>query len=164
MPYRWHHQGEQAQLRLWPHRALAPRGFVGFIGATAALFCLPLLATLGTPGLWMVLPFVAGTLALIWWALRRSGRDGAQTFEILQLSPDRVTLTRHDPGGRVQSWQANPYWVRLECHESAGPVPDYLTLQGNGRMVEIGAFLSPAERQALRGELARALARPGAAP
>jgi uncharacterized membrane protein len=38
-------------------------------------------------------------------------------------------------------------------------VPQYLTLSGNGREVEIGAFLSEEERLALYPELTAALAR-----
>jgi uncharacterized membrane protein len=37
-------------------------------------------------------------------------------------------------------------------------VPNYLTLKGNGREVEIGAFLSEPERLTLRRELMAALA------
>jgi uncharacterized membrane protein len=37
-------------------------------------------------------------------------------------------------------------------------VPYYVTLNGNGRRVEIGAFLSEDERRALHGELASELA------
>ena len=43
-------------------------------------------------------------------------------------------------------------------HQQGGPVPWYVTLTGNGRTVEIGAFLSEYERRVLYGELASALA------
>jgi uncharacterized membrane protein len=36
-------------------------------------------------------------------------------------------------------------------------VPQYLTLRGNGREVELGAFLSEDERVSLREELRKAL-------
>ena len=38
-------------------------------------------------------------------------------------------------------------------HETGGPVPNYVTLSGNGREVEIGAFLSEDERVELFSEL-----------
>ena len=38
-------------------------------------------------------------------------------------------------------------------HETGGPVPHYVTLSGNGREVEIGAFLSEEERVELFSEL-----------
>ncbi len=147
-----------ARLRLWPHRSLNARGFVWFIGLTAAMIALPLVALLGSPALWGLLPFVLAAIAGVWWALRRSARDG-QLSEVLTLWRDRVELVRTDPNGRHQSWQAEPYWVRVEMHKVGGPVEHYLTLKGGGREVEIGAFLSPDERVALSGELRTELER-----
>jgi uncharacterized membrane protein len=40
-------------------------------------------------------------------------------------------------------------------YDTDGPVPHYVTLQGAGREVEIGAFLSEDERCALYDELRR---------
>lgn len=141
-----------ARLHLWPYRSLPKRGFVIFIGVTAALAALPLLAVVGSKVLWGVLPFLMLAVAGIWWALQRSYRD-AEIVEDLVLTPDRITLTRHGPHGRRQDWQANPHWVRLVVHPSGGPVPNYLTLTGGPREVELGAFLSEGERLTLARDL-----------
>lgn len=146
------------QLLLWPNRSLPARGFAGFIGLTCALIALPLLAVLGTPVLWGLLPFFVLTVGGLWIALRRNYADGRLTEEFTLWS-DRVTLVRTDPRGRRQDWEANPYWVRVALRESGGPVENYLTLKGGGREVEIGAFLSPDERRALRDRLEQALRR-----
>lgn len=153
MPYEWlpPESGED-RLQLWPHRSLTQRGFVWFIGATAALIAVPLVGILGSPVLWALLPFLLGTIWAIWFALRKNGRD-RDIVEDLRLSSKRITLVRHGPKGRRQDWEANPYWVRVTLHETGGPVPNYLTLKGDGREVELGAFLSEDERIALRGEL-----------
>jgi uncharacterized membrane protein len=153
MPYEWlpPQDGEQ-HLHLWPHRSLTQRGFVGFVGLTAALIVVPLVANLGSPVLWALLPFLLGTIWAIWFALRKNGRD-RDIVEDLALTPDRITLVRHGPRGQRQAWEANPYWVRVTLHETGGPVPNYLTLKGEGRVVELGAFLSEAERIALREDL-----------
>lgn len=131
---------------LWPHRSLSRRGFVWFIGTTAALLLVPLLTQLGHPALWALLPFLLGAVAAIWLALRRSYRTDS---EELALSPDEIRITRHRPGKPDQTWAANPFWVRPALHRSGGPVPDYLTLTGNGRTVELGAFLTQQERRDL---------------
>ena len=143
------------ELRLWPHRSMPLPGFAGFFGATAALAALPLLAVLGSPVLWGLLPFVALALSGLWWAIRSTYRS-AEVLEEMRLWPDRVELVRHEPRGE-RSWAANPHWVRTALHTKGGPVPHYLTLSGSGRTVEIGAFLSADERIALRPEIEDAL-------
>jgi uncharacterized membrane protein len=146
------------RLLLWPHRSLPAQGFVAFIGVTCALIALPLIAVLGTPVLWGMLPFFALTVGGLWLALRRNYADGRMTEEF-NLWSDRVTLVRTTPRGQRLNWEANPYWVRVALRENGGPVENYLTLQGGGREVEIGAFLSPEERLSLRETLERALSR-----
>lgn len=160
MPYRWSTSAlPPAQtLTLWPHQALGPRGLVGFISITAVMFLLPLASQLGHPGLWVLLPFLTLALAGVWAALARNHKDRLIT-EVLTLTPTLVTLTRTGPRGKRQSWEANPHWVRLTLHPTAGPVPQYLTLTGNQREVELGAFLTEEERVALKQDLERRLAR-----
>lgn len=157
MPYQWlPPDGETQRLHLWPHRSLTQRGFVWFIGLTAALISVPLLATFGSPVLWALLPFLGAAVWGIWFALRKNGRD-RDIVEDLTLAPDRMTLVRHGPRGQRQDWQANPHWVRVDCHAEGGPVPDYLVLKGGPREVELGAFLSQEERLALRRDLTNRL-------
>ncbi len=158
MPYHWSPpQTEPQRLTLWPHRSLSPRGRAIFIGLTAALFLLPLLTQIGHPGLWMLLPFLLTALAALAYALDRNTKDRAIT-ESLTLTPTGITLIREGPRARTQSWQANPHWVRLTLHPTAGPVPNYLTLSGAGREVELGAFLTEGERIALKSDLETRLA------
>ena len=64
MPYEWlPPDGATQRLHLWPHRSLNQRGFVWFIGLTAALIALPLFGVIGSPVVWALLPFL---LAAIW--------------------------------------------------------------------------------------------------
>ncbi|WP_114966025.1 DUF2244 domain-containing protein [Alkalilacustris brevis] len=143
-----------AVLHLWPHRSLPARGFVLFIALTCGLVAVPLLAVLGTPVLWGLLPFVVLVIGGVWYAIQRNYRDG-QVLEELSLWSDHLRLQRHGPRGQRREWEANPYWTRLHLHEKDGPVENYLTIEGAGREVELGAFLSPKERrelfEALRG-------------
>lgn len=159
MPYQWFQADRTtASLHLWPYRSLPKRGFVWFIAVTAALFALPVLAYLGTAVLWVLLAFALCALAAIWAALQRSYQDG-EILEVLSLSDDLITLIRHGPRGKRQDWQARPHWVRLTLYPDQGPVPNYLTLRGNQREVELGRFLSEDERKALHQELIARLAR-----
>jgi hypothetical protein len=116
------------------------------------MLALPLITQIGHPGLWVLLPCLLAALGGLWAALSRNARDRALR-EDLTLSVDAVTLTRHGPRRQRQDWQANPHWLRLTLHDTGGPVPQYLTLSGGGRVVELGAFLTEAERVALKAEI-----------
>ncbi|MBN2739478.1 MAG: DUF2244 domain-containing protein [Rhodobacteraceae bacterium] len=168
MPYRWIEtaptEGQAAgapatELHLWPYRSLPRKGFVIFIVIFVTLISLPLFAVLGRVELWWLLPFIMATVAGVWWAISASYRTG-EVREVLSFSPQKLRLIRRDPG-RVEprDWEANPHWVRVEMHVKGGPVPNYLTLRGGPREVEIGAFLTPEERRELQGELTRHIAK-----
>ncbi|QEW19365.1 hypothetical protein LA6_001549 [Marinibacterium anthonyi] len=154
MPYRWTDTDgpDTREMHLWPHQSMTPKGFVLFIGVTFALLLLPLLPLLGTFLLWALLPFLMLALAGVWLAITANQRR-ARVLEVLTLTQDMARLTRTNPRGDVQQWESNRYWARPELHVHGGPVPNYVTLKGAGREVEIGAFLSEAERKALYGEL-----------
>ncbi len=157
MPYEWTNaQDNTAELHLWPYRSLPRRGMVWFIGLTAALLALPALVLIGSPLLWGMLPFLLAAVAAIWAAIQRSYRDG-EIVEVLRLGQEAASLTRHGPRRRRQDWQANPHWVQVTLHPTGGPVPQYLTLRGAGREVELGAFLTLEERVALAEQLRQRL-------
>lgn len=155
MPYEWQDEGDTSRLTARPFRSLPRQGFVWVIGLTAAALTLPLLAVIGTKLLWGLLPFAALAVLGIWIGLQRSYRSG-ETREDLEITPDRLTLIRRDPGRPDRSWQTNPYWVRATLRD--GPVEDYLTLTDGQREIELGAFLTPDERRTLHGQLLRRLA------
>ncbi len=157
MPYRWDPSETTTRLTLWPHRSLTPAGFVWFLGLSAALLTLPLVSLLGTPALWAVLGFASVILAAVWAAINRNAADRAVT-EDLTLTADRVTLVRRGPRLPEQRWEARPPGVQVIVHPRAGPVPNYVTLRGGPREVELGAFLDAEERLVLSRELRAALA------
>ncbi len=147
-----------AAARIWPHRSLPLTGFAWLIGFTFCMILIPTIPLLGTPVFWGLLPFVMGAVALLYALVMRNYRDG-DVVEELTLWSDRMSLVRHNPRGPDQSWEANPHWVRLFLHADKGPVRNYITLRGGNREVELGAFLSPEEREALYGDLDRLLKR-----
>ncbi len=159
MPYQWTQNDDTTKLAAWPYRSLSNRGFSVMILSTAGLLLLPLLAVIGSPVLWGLLPFLLIAVSALWIGLRRSDHD-AKILEELTITADAIHLVRHNPRGPAQIWDAIPYWTRAEIHASGGPVEHYITLKGNGpRTVELGSFLSAAERKALFGELKDALTR-----
>ena len=159
MPYSWITPPPAAadtearcEMHLWPHQSLPPQGYARFIGVTALLIALPLLSFAGSIVFWGLLPFLLLALFGLKYALDRNRRD-AQVIEVLTLDATEARLERRNANGTQQSWQCNRYWVTVELHPKDGPVPNYVTLRGGGREVEIGAFLSEDERKALYDEL-----------
>ncbi|SPH18490.1 hypothetical protein DEA8626_02029 [Defluviimonas aquaemixtae] len=146
----------RAELHLWPFRSLPRRGFVLFIAVTAAMLAIPLVAVLGTVVLWGLLPFMVAAVMGVWWALSRSYREG-ELVEILTVASDRIEIVRRAPDGAEKRWSANLYWVSVQLYPSGGRVPNYLTIKGEGREIELGAFLSEEERQTLAEELRQVL-------
>jgi len=116
----------------------------------------PLIAVLGTVALWGLLPFVLIAVGGMWLAIELNYRQ-RRILEVLTLSDTEAHLVRHNPKGPPQEWSCNRYWTQIELHSKDGPVPNYVTLKGSGREVEIGAFLSEDERLALFDELSTRL-------
>ena len=145
-------------IEVWPYNSLKPKGFVLFLGSTFVLICLPLFNVLGTTVFWGLLPFLLVAFMGVWFALRRSLND-RQVLEQLTLSQEEVALIRQDPTGEHKRWVCSPYWSKLKIYKTEGPVRNYITLTGNGREVELGAFLSEDERKTLYEELEQLLDR-----
>jgi uncharacterized membrane protein len=143
------------QLTLWPHRSLSRTGYAWVIAAVAGGLAIPLIALAGSMVAWGLLPFLVAALLSIDAAIRASYASGRLTEE-LRLWPDLITVERREPKGRVLRWHANPFWVRIRLHDDAR-IEKYLTLSGNDREIELGAFLSPDEREALFRDLRTAL-------
>ncbi|WP_425098937.1 DUF2244 domain-containing protein [Tropicibacter sp. S64] len=163
MPHTWTETSSQsAELRAWPHNSLSPEGFSAMILSFFLFASIPLYGLLGTVLLWGLLPFMLAATAALYYALRRNAKD-RDILEVLTITQDSTRLTRTNPKGDLQEWQCNSYWVEPKMHPTGGPVPNYVTLKGGGREVEVGAFLSEDERKALYGELhdmLRRIARP----
>jgi uncharacterized membrane protein len=157
MPYEWitpdpAPDAPVAELHLWPYRSLLRRDFVLFIAGSATIILLPLLAVLGSPVLWGLLPFFIIAVSGVWYALHRSYKDG-EILEELRIWPDRMTLIHIHPRRGRKSWEGNPYWVHLKIDKKNERIVNYITLKGSEREVELGAFLSEDERAVLYDEV-----------
>lgn len=126
------------------------------IGGSALMLALPLIALLGNPVMWGLLPFAGIVLSALWFALRRNWQDRS-ILEEMQMDREGVHLRRVNPRGPAQEWHADPHWVAVNMIPNGGPVGNYLTLTGGGREVELGSFLTPEERLTLHAELIRLL-------
>lgn len=141
---------------LRPNRSLTPAMGTALMALLAAGLAMPLVGLAGTKVAWGLLPFLVAAFVALYVALRRNQQDGRLSEE-LKLWSDLITVVRREPRGAVLRWHANPFWVRLNLEPEAR-VENYLTLRGNGREIELGAFLSPWERETLYRDLKTALA------
>ena len=113
---------------------------------------LSILALLDNGVMWIIAAALRTALIAIWVALKASWQRGTVREE-LEIWIDKVHLRRIGPNGSCQVWQANPYWVDVEMQQTGGPVPNYLTLRGRRRTVEIGSLLSEQARPELAQDL-----------
>ena len=157
MPYQWTTEPDASpqEMRLWPHQSLPPKGMAAFVLITFTMILIPVVTLLGSPVLWGLLPFVLLAVWGMYYALQRN-HHALKIVEVLTLDEKEAQLVRTEPSGKVREWDCNRYWTTITKYEKDGPVPHYVTLKGEGREVEIGAFLSEDERIALYEELQRA--------
>jgi uncharacterized membrane protein len=139
---------------LTPHRSLGPRGFralmiaLGGIGLATGLLFLSL-------GAWPVLGFFGLDVLLVYVAFRLNYRSG-RLYEVLDLTPANLVLTRVHPSGRQERFDCNPYWARVNLREW----PDgrtALSIVSRGTELAFGAFLTDDERRDLASALREAL-------
>ena len=139
---------------LWPNRSLNAVGFrntmiLVIVGLGIAV--IPLIII--TASLFMLL-FAIIPVAMLYFFFMRNYRDGRLTEE-LRIYPNVIAVERREPSGKTHRWHANPYWVKVKLQDEH--VEHYLTLEGNQRTIELGAFLSPEERLTLKAEIDDAL-------
>ncbi len=137
---------------LTPHRSLSPRGFLIFMGLIS-LICFGMGLAFMLIGAWPVMGFMGLDVVLIYWAFKRNYHD-AKIFESITLTASELEIERVYPSGRRQSWQFNPFWVRVGLIEhSSGATKMQLT--SHGKSLTFGSFLSDHERREFTAVLQR---------
>jgi uncharacterized membrane protein len=147
---------------LHPHRSLDPRGFLILMLALGTVSFVTGLVFLSM-GAWPVMGFFGLDVLLVYLAFKLNYR-AARAYELVELTPATLKLTRVTPSGRSKEFEFNPYWVRVRFIEH----PDgsnNLKLTSHGREFEFGRLLNDEERRdfarVLEGALATARTSPG---
>ena len=139
---------------LTPHRSLGPKGFMMFMGTISAV-------SFGTGlmfymmGAWPVMGFMGLDVALVYVCFKLNFR-ALRVYETVELDGEALTVTRIAPSGEAQSWQFNPYWVRLHIDERVGRMSE-LSLVSHGKRLVFGSFLTDPEREEFATALKAAL-------
>jgi len=140
----------EAMLR--PYRSLGPTGFLILMTVLVLASCATGVAFF-LIGAWPVPGFLGLDVMLVYIAFRANYRR-ARAWERVRLTRATLTIERGAPGRETQSWDFQPYWLRVETDSRKR-----LWLASHGRSFEIGAFLHPGERARFGENLRAALSR-----
>jgi uncharacterized membrane protein len=140
---------------LYPHRSLGPTGFLILMSAIGAVSFVTGMVFL-IMGAWPVFGFFGLDVALIYCAFKLNYRSGRQ-YEMVELTPETLTVTRVHPSGQKERFAFNPYWVRVLLAEGPHGRNDLL-LTSHGQEFSLGRFLTDDERRDLSHMLSGALA------
>jgi len=139
---------------LYPNRSLPNSGFIVLmsivIGVNVALGVMFTLI-----GAWPVLVFGGLDILLVWVAFKTSYAQG-RLHERVRVTPDEMLISRVLPSGHEMRWSLQPYWTDIELddpvrHESQ------IKIRTKGRVMVLGSFLSPKEREAFGKRLRGAI-------
>ena len=139
---------------LTPHRSLGPKGFTVLMAAVCAIsFSTGLLFYM--IGAWPVMGFMGLDVALIYVAFKLNFR-ALRLYETVDLTEEALTVTRVEPSGKAQSWNFNPYWVRLSLMPRRGRSTE-LSIASHGKRLVFASFLTDTEREDFALALSSAL-------
>ena len=145
---------------LYPHRSLGPKGFLVLMIAIGSVSFITGMVFL-MKGAWPVFGFFGLDVALVYLAFRLNYRAG-RLYEKIDLTPQALTITRVHPSGQQESFDFNPYWVRVFIAEGPQGRTD-LRLASHGREFAFARFLTDDERREFSHVLSGALAEARAA-
>ena len=134
-------------ITLWPHRSLSQRGFAILL---AILGSLAIAIGLGffLIGAWPVIGFMGLELGVLYIAFRLNYRDGKASEQLL-IHKQGLDLIRISANGNQQRSHFATHWLTAEIIPQSGK-RKRLTLRHHHHHHEIGAFLPPAEKKAVR--------------
>ena len=129
---------------LVPYRSLPPAGFVALMSALTFVSFIAGMAFY-LAGAWPVLGFFGLDVLVIYIAFKLNYRSGRQ-FEVVEVLPETVTVTRVHPSGRREAFAFTTAWVRVDCREEPDGRTE-LKLRQHARQLIFGRFLTDDERR-----------------
>ncbi len=139
---------------LEPHRSLSPRGFAFLMAAVSAV-SFGAGVVFYALGAWPVMGFFGLDVAIIYLAFRLNYRAG-RACEVVEITPDLLTVTHTKPSGRSSAFTCNPYWARVNVRTWPDGRTD-LRILSHGQAHSFGRFLTDDEKRDFAGALQNAL-------
>ena len=97
---------------LYPHRSLAPRGFL-ILMCAVAMVSFAAGVVFAYHGAWPVFGFFGLDVLVIYWAFKVNFRS-AKASEEITVTQSELRVRRISHRGHVAEWVLNPLWVRFE--------------------------------------------------
>lgn len=141
---------KQFDLVLYPHRSFKPEHFSVLLKILMAL-CLLGSIRFYVAGAWPVVIFLVLDVFALWLAFYINNRR-ARVREVIKLTDNCLIVERYAPNGRVESWQFEPYWTKINIRK-LDRYRNELSLNLHQQNVMIGDFLLPGEKQKLKEKL-----------
>ena len=139
-------------LTLWPNRSLNKKYFYIVMLATFVAMMITVIPFIGTQTFFVMVPFSSITLIILFLSILLNYKSG-KLYESIRIWPDLIEVKRYEINGTRKEWNANPYWTKVKLYKKGQKIQNYLTLTGNGREVEVGAFLAPNERAEIKRKI-----------
>ena len=160
----WDNTGEPTflKMRLVPNRSLDSHGTKVVFAVIACGFLLPIIPFIGSP-IGTTLTIFSGLTFYLFLTLLQKNFQQGNTFEEVLISKNKIIVVHKEKNKAQKTWECNPYWTRVNVDFNNPKLKNYLTLTGNGRHIELGAFLSPDERIEIRDKIQNALAKANSA-
>ena len=146
------------KMRLVPNRSLDSYGTKVVFAVIACGFLLPIIPFIGSP-IGTTLTIFSGLTFYLFLTLLQKNFQQGNTFEEVLILKSKIIVVHKEKNKEQKTWECNPYWTRVHVDFDNPKLKNYLTLTGNGRHIELGAFLSPDERIELRDKIQNALAK-----
>lgn len=148
-------RGEGCRFIVRPDRSLSWRQ-TKFVYATLAGLCLVVAAAFTAMGFWLVLPFAGAEVVLLAAGFYLCALSGRVT-EVIRIDEDRVAVERVGHGRRERC-EFRRRWARILLLPPAIDwYPSRLVIRSHGKQVQLGAFLTEAERRKLAADLDRVI-------
>lgn len=155
MVLRTYRHGEGCRFVIRPNRSLTWTQ-TKFVYLSLASVCLVVATGFTVMGFWLVLPF-AGAEVIALGAGFYYCALGGKTTEVVCVDDRRVAVEKSHPAPhRVCEFERA--WAKIALLPARIQwYPSRLVIRSHGKQVQLGAFLSEAERRKLAGELGRAI-------
>lgn len=140
---------------LTPHRSLGMTGIRYVVAVYAVLAAIPGIYFF-VSGAWPIIGLLGLDAAVLYWALSASLHSG-RAFEEITLWRDALEVRHVTARGRERHHRFNPFWVRLGVVRDHEDRVTRLTLTNRGQVLEIGTFLTPADKAQFATEFGQAL-------